>query len=186
MWPAGLAKRNQEMSIQADRFQFRPLKSDDLPLLCDWLNRHHVAERWYGELSEAEIRSRYIDRLIEEDSKSCSPLVVQLGERPIGFAQWYWATKIGNGWWSQISDPGTVGIDFFLADFSMLGKGYGTEMIAQLVEALFANPEITTLISDPPPDNTRSIRALERNGFIHLGLIDTPDGKSLLLEKKRV
>ena len=174
------------MSIQAERFQFRPLQPDDLKLLCDWLNRYHVAERWDGQLSEGEIQSRYFDRLEKEDSSGSSPLVVQLGERPIGFVQWYWATKVGNGWWSQISEPGTVGIDFFLADFSMLGKGFGTEMIAQLVETLFANPEITTIISDPAPDNTRSIRALERNGFIHLGLIDTPDGKSLLLEKKRV
>lgn len=39
------------------------------------------------------------------------------------------------------------------------------------------------VILDTSPDNLRAIAAYEKAGFAQVGLVDTPDGESLLMEK---
>jgi RimJ/RimL family protein N-acetyltransferase len=86
-----------------------------------------------------------------------------------------------SGWWPDETDPGAVGIDQFLADAENLGKGIGTEMVAQLVEFLFRDSAATKIQTDPAPNNLRAIRCYEKAGFQKVGIVDTPDGPALLM-----
>lgn len=159
-------------------FHFEPLTEDDVPLLFDWLNRPHVAEWWDGPVSFSQVREKYLPRL---GGGTVSPYLACLNVVPIGFIQSYVTAAPGDGWWPDECDPRVMGIDQFLADPDNLGKGLGSEMVAQFVQLLFENPAVTKVQTDPAPNNLRAIRCYEKAGFRRVGVIDTPDGPVLLM-----
>jgi aminoglycoside 6'-N-acetyltransferase len=55
-------------------------------------------------------------------------------------------------------------------------------MIRSFVDRLFGagTPRVLT---DPAPDNHRAIRAYEKAGFRQIALVETPDGRSLLMKR---
>jgi len=58
-------------------------------------------------------------------------------------------------------------------------------MLTQLVQMLFADARLQKIISEPSPQNPRSIRCLEKVGFKRVGEIVTPDGPAILMEMRR-
>ncbi|HEY9758324.1 MAG TPA: GNAT family N-acetyltransferase [Oculatellaceae cyanobacterium] len=164
------------------RFEFSQLSPQHLELLHQWLNEPHVAERWDGCVSVEDVWQRYFG---SDRESHIDGFLASLNGSPIGFIQSYWATQCGDGWWEQERDPGTVGIDFFIGHRDKLGQGVGTKMIRQFADTLFANPAVTKIISDPAPDNLRSIRCLEKAGFQRIGEIDTPSGAAILMQALR-
>ena len=76
---------------------------------------------------------------------------------------------------------GTRGIDQFIGEPAMVGCGHGSAFIRAFVESLFATgtPRVVT---DPDPANGRAVRAYEKAGFRRTRLVDTPDGRALLME----
>ncbi|MCE3238005.1 MAG: Streptomycin 3-adenylyltransferase [Gammaproteobacteria bacterium] len=171
---------NRSISLEGT-FTFSRLKSADLDLLCEWLNQPHVLEWWNDHLTPAEIKQKYRNRI--NDTVVC-PYIVSLHNKPIGFIQYYWASKVGNGWWPNENDS-TVGIDQFIGDENFIDKGYGTAMIKEFVHFLFQNLAITKIITEADPNNHRARCCYQKVGFIEQGEINTPDGKSILLIFKK-
>ena len=163
-------------------FRFVPLAEHHLPLLFGWLNRSHVAKWWDGPVSSAEVRAKYLPRL---SSTSVSPYIAFLNEAPAGFIQSYVAAEQDDDWWPGERDPGVVGTDQFLADSDSLGRGLGTEMLGQFVRLQFENPAVTSIQTDPSPNNIRAIRCYEKVGFRKLGVLETPRGPTLLMVLSR-
>jgi aminoglycoside 6'-N-acetyltransferase len=62
----------------------------------------------------------------------------------------------------------------------MLGRGHGSAFIRAFADQLLAGgtPRVVT---DPEPANARAIRSYEKAGFRHDRIVDTPDGKALLM-----
>lgn len=108
-----------------------------------------------------------------------------LDDEPIGFIQSYVALGSGEGWWEQETDPGTRGIDQFLANAEQLGRGLGSAMVNAFVERLFQDPAVTKVQTDPSPRNARAIRSYRRAGFVAHGEVITPDGPALLMLRHR-
>ena len=160
-------------------FRFHPVVSADIPMLCEWLNRPHVAEVWDGEMTLASTRALY-DPLVATDRSVTACIAWRAGE-PIGFIQSYVAAESGDGWWPDISDSGVLGIDQFLADEASLGRGVGTRMIREFLAQLFTNPAVTRVQVDPSPGNARAIACYEKCGFQRTGIVETPDGPALLM-----
>ncbi len=152
-----------------------------MQLLHGWLNAPHVAERWDGPLTTAEVQEYYF----KDEGEECERFLVYLDDVPLAFIQSYVACLCSEGWWEDITDKGTVGIDFFIGEADKLNQGLGTAMLQAFVRRLFSNPSVNRIISDPAPENGRSIAALEKAGFTSLGPIVTPDGAAILLELKR-
>ena len=75
---------------------------------------------------------------------------------------------------------GTRGIDQFIGEPDMIGRGHGSAFIRAFVDRLLAagTPRVVT---DPDPANTRAIRAYEKAGFRKDRFVDTPDGTALLM-----
>jgi len=144
-------------------------------LMFDWLRRPHVAEWWDDPPRLNEIVVEYVV------APKVAPYIVHLDGRPIGFIQSYVAATAGDGWWPDITDPGVVGIDQFIGEPDLLGKGIGTAMVRAFIERLFADPGVTMIQVDPSPDNARAIRCYEKAGFHARGVVDTPDGPALYM-----
>jgi aminoglycoside 6'-N-acetyltransferase Ib len=162
------------------RFEFKPVTESDLELLFEWLNRPHVAEWWDGPISLAEVGDKYLPRLSLDASVHSH--IARLNGIPVGFIQSYVVmAQQTSGWWLDETDPDAVGIDQFLADAENLGKGMETDIVSQFVEFLFQDPAVTKIQTDPAATNLRAIRCCEKAGFRKIGIVETPDGSSLLM-----
>lgn len=159
------------------KFSFKPLTLSDLDLLCKWFEKPHVLEWWYDCLTPEEIKTKYGKRIGDD---VVSPYIAYLDDKPIGYIQYYWASKVGDGWWPN-EDEGTVGIDQFIGEEHYINKGYGTLLLKEFIEFLFANPAVKKIITEADPNNLRAKRCYEKSGFHEVGLIDTPDGQSILM-----
>ena len=162
---------------------FRPLSRKDLPMVHQWLQRPHVAVWWRDPPTLVELECDYLPR--GTNKSSTRAYIAVLAGEPIGFIQSYVALGSGDGWWEQETDPGTRGIDQFLANAEQLGRGLGSTMVSAFVKQLFQDPSVTKVQSDPSPDNVRAIRSYQRAGFVVDSQIITPDGPALLMLRHR-
>ncbi len=163
------------------KFTFKPLSPGDLDLLGQWFSQPHVLEWWQDDLSPEEIKDKYGKPI--GDPVVC-PYIAYLNDKPIGFIQYYWATQVGDGWWPNEEDD-TVGTDQFIGEVNYLNQGYGTLMMKAFIKFLFKNQKINKIITEAEPNNIRAKRCYEKAGFQNVGLIETPDGHSILMVIKR-
>lgn len=165
-----------------DEFAFSRLAVKNFPLLHYWLNQPHVAERWGGQVSLADVNEKYI---VHATSKNIRGYLVALDGTPFGYIQAYDVATIGDGWWPD-GRMGEVGVDLFIGEITFMGRGLGFRFLRTFCdEVVFADSEVTKIITDPSPDNPRAIRSYEKAGFLRKGVIDTPDGQSILMERMR-
>ena len=163
-------------------FTFRPLQASDLLMVHAWLQRPHVAEWSHEPMSLAELERDYLSGTNDSSTRA---YIALLDAEPIGFIQSYVAMGSGDGWWENEVDPGTRGIDQFLANAEQLGRGLGSSMVNAFVERLFQDPAVTKVQTDPSPKNERAIRCYQRAGFVIQGEVTTPDGPALLMLRHR-
>ena len=154
-------------------YTFRPMTAADLPMLRNWLEEPHVTE-WWGDAAEqfALVRGDLDDPAMEQ-------FIVAVGDRPFAYLQCYdpsaWPD---NGFGLQ--PLGTRGMDQFIGEPDMIDRGHGSALIRNFLERLIRSgtPRVVT---DPDPANLRAVRAYEKAGFESVGLVDTPDGRALLM-----
>jgi aminoglycoside 6'-N-acetyltransferase len=154
-------------------YEFRPMTADNLPLVRGWLMMPHVVEWWGDTYREFE--------LISEDLEveAMEQFIVVADGRAFAYLQCYDPTVWpDNGLGTH--PPGTRGIDQFIGEPDMVGCGHGSAFIRMFIDGLIA-AGAPCVITDPDPANTRAIRAYEKAGFRKDDLVDTPDGRALLM-----
>jgi aminoglycoside 6'-N-acetyltransferase len=151
-------------------YQFRPMAAEDFPLVRGWLTRPHVAE-WWHDADEFEFVS---GDLAHHDMAQ----FIVMDPQPFGYLQCYRMSEWHTGFGPQ--PDGTRGIDQFIAEPDMIGRGHGSAFVRAFIEGLLANgtPRVVT---DPDPTNARAIHAYEKAGFRREREVDTPDGIALLM-----
>ena len=162
-------------------FTFKKLTQDDWPLLLHWFKEPHV-EKWWPTPEENELMEYFLEKI---RSKNTFGFVVFLGEKPIGYIQYYYIdrSKVESGsLLPPLPDETTVGIDQFIGDPDYLHKGYGTLFIKQFIAELpTLESEITTIILDTNPENLAAIRCYEKVGFIRVCTYENQWGTSLVM-----
>jgi aminoglycoside 6'-N-acetyltransferase len=105
--------------------------------------------------------------------------IVFADDRPFAYLQCYDPTNWPENGFGTLPS-GTRGIDQFIGEANMVGKGHGSTMIRSFVDALLKSgtPRVVT---DPDPANARAVKAYEKAGFEKSRLVNTPDGCSLLM-----
>jgi len=157
-------------------YRFRPVTEADLALLRRWRGRPHVA-RWWGPPDlepEAETLA---------EGAVAMWIVEHLG-RPIAYAQDYPVHAWPDHPFAYLP-PGSRGIDHYIGEPDLLGRGHGSAFVRGHCERLFAAgaPAVGT---DPHPDNVRAIRACEKAGFrAASGPVETLWGQAILMERRR-
>jgi aminoglycoside 6'-N-acetyltransferase len=153
-------------------YPFLPMSAVDLPLVRRWLAAPHVT-RWWGDPGEQL-------RLVSEDLEqpAMDQFIVAIDGLPFAYLQCYdQAAWPDNG--LGIHPPGTRGIDQF-GEPDMTGRGHGSSFIRAFVVGLMraGTPRVLT---DPDSANARAIRAYEKAGFCKDRMVDTPDGRAVLM-----
>jgi aminoglycoside 6'-N-acetyltransferase len=160
-------------------YKFEPLKIKDFELIFKWRNTKQVF-KWWRPIPKSleEIKKEYLKKI---KSKIIFPYIVYLQDMAIGYIQAYYASEVGGDWWTNQPD-GTYGIDTFIGENEFLSKGHGPAFIKQLTDKLFKERGAKKIITDPSPKNLQAIRAYKKVGFKRKSIINTPDGKAILME----
>lgn len=156
-----------------DRYMFRDLTEDDLPLIARWLGEPHVAE-WWGDPEQGlrEITSAMSDIATE-------PLIVEHDGRPVAYLQTY-DPHLEDDHPYQDQPTGTLGMDISIGPAEMVGRGHGAAIIRQFVRQLF-DEGVPRVVIDPHPDNARAIAAYEKAGFRRFDQRSTVFGPAVML-----
>ena len=139
-------------------YQFRKATMDDLARLTTWQAAPHVSQ-WWGAAAP-------YDRKALRDPR-VSRWIVSFDGRPFAFMQDYTPHGWNDHHFAHLPN-GSRGIDQFIGDPEMIGKGHGTAFIGARMQVLFAvgAPVIAT---DPHPRNARAIAAYRKLGFAPSG-----------------
>ena len=156
----------------APEYVFRPMSAGDLSMVQRWLETPEVA-RWWGQPDE-----QYALVSGDLDHPDMDQFIVAIGKQKFGYIQSYPLSTWNQGFGSQ--PPATRGIDQFIGDPDMIGRGYGSGFIRQFVDTLLGQG-IPRVVTDPDPENVRAVRAYAKAGFRSERLIETPDGPALLM-----
>jgi RimJ/RimL family protein N-acetyltransferase/aminoglycoside phosphotransferase (APT) family kinase protein len=145
---------------------FRRLQRDDLPLLARWQARPHIA-RWWGEPANlAAITAKYMPRI--EGADPTEMFIIEVEGAPAGVIQRYRMADYPD-WVAAIGCGDAAGIDYYLGDQSLTGRGLGSRAIAAFARDTLARyPDLPLVIAAPQQDNVASWRALEKAGFSRL------------------
>jgi aminoglycoside 6'-N-acetyltransferase len=154
-------------------YQFRSMTADDLSMVRGWLAAPHVVE-WWGDPDEQF-------GLVSDDlgHPAMDQFIVAMDDQPFAYLQCYdplaWPEN-GLG-----DHPlGTRGIDQFIGELDLVGRGHGSAFIRAYTDRLLA-AGAPLVLTDPDPNNLRAIRAYEKAGFQRAHIVDTPDGLALLM-----
>ena len=169
------------------QIDFQPTQLSDAAQLFAWRKQPHVA-RWWNihEWERSDFNFPAFERELRDELEIGwqSIFIITLDAQPIGFLQTYHAASAGDGWWPD-EPVSTHGIDLFIGEASLIGQGLGPAIVCAFCARLFANSEVQSIITDPDPQNRRSVRCFEKAGFVAEGEIITPDGLSLLMRLRR-
>ena len=140
------------------RYRFRAATMADLGLLAGWQKAPHVSLWWNSDapFDEEKLADPRVSRWI-----------VSFGERPFAYMQDYAV----HGWPQQHFDylpDQSRGIDQYIGEPDMIGKGHGTGFIRQRMQELFGQG-VPALATDPSPKNKRAISVYEKLGFRIVG-----------------
>jgi aminoglycoside 6'-N-acetyltransferase len=165
---------------------FKPLSSSDFPKLLEWLNAPHVNKWWdkgfnwtieavkekYEEYIKSEDINCYIIETASEARQSKwiasqvrsykqeSSQIPQLF--PIGLIQTYKVDKFPPAKHKAILPANLWGVDMFIGEELLLGKGIGTTALKLFIEK---HADFEYLLIDPHKDNIAAIKAYQKCGF---------------------
>ena len=154
-------------------YAFRPMTTADLVSVRRRLANAHVSEWWGDPQEQFALVSGDLDH------RSMQQFVVELGAYPFAYLQCYDPAAWPNHGFGDLP-IGAHGIDQFIGEVDMIGRGHGSALIRVFVDDLLTagTPRVVT---DPDPANTRAIRAYEKAGFRQERPVTTPDGDALLM-----
>ena len=153
-------------------YAFQPMTSDHLPMIRRWLNTPEVV-RWWGEPDE-----QYALVSGDLDHPDMDQFIVAVDDHPFGYIQCYALSTWNQGFGTQ--PEATRGIDQFIGEPEMMGRGHGSAFIRKFSDRLLTSG-IPRIVTDPDPENTRAVRAYAKAGFQGDRVIETPDGLALLM-----
>jgi aminoglycoside 6'-N-acetyltransferase len=161
------------MTTAIGPYQFLPMSAADLPLVRRWLQAPHVAQWWGDPAAQFALVSGDLEE------PAMDQFIIAKDNRPFAYLQCYNPTVWPEGGLGP-HPSGARGIDQFIGEADMIGRGHGSAFIRGFTDSLLAagTPRVVT---DPDPSNLRAVRAYEKAGFRKDREVDTPDGRALIM-----
>ena len=157
------------LSKQQAVYHFRPMSEPDLPTVRAWQAAPHVRQWWDDKPLT----------LASEDEPATKQYIVAIDGQSFAYLQCYLQSAYPhNGLGTH--PPGTRGIDQFIGEPDMVGRGHGSALVRAFVDGL-VTAGVPRVITDPALANARAIAAYVKAGFRREREVDTPDGRALLM-----
>ena len=159
-----------EVVVADDGVVIRRLRDDDRDYarVVEWRNRPHVRRWWDPDLPTATLESvteEYRpDTLPDAASTVC---IIELDRRPLGLIQFYkWASYAAEA--NEVGIPFddlTYGIDVFIGDPDLVGRGLGTRVVRLLTDYLINELDASSVALTTDLENHGAQRCYEKAGF---------------------
>ncbi|MET1039147.1 MAG: GNAT family N-acetyltransferase [Aeromicrobium sp.] len=147
-------------------FDFRRLVDDDIPTLVTWMAAEH-AQPWFGdEPRTPELARVHYAKELDGSSATRLWIVVRDG-RDIGYVQDYPVIAYDD-YAVRVQDPEAIAFDYLIGEPDLVDRGIGTRMIAAFCRQVLCrdHPDAPRFVASPDVRNKRSIRVLEKCGFM--------------------
>ena len=156
-------------------YGFRTMTRDDLPMARRWLETPEVRLWWRDPDGEVGLSEEDLD------DPAMAMWIVSVEGRPFATIQDYDPHAWAGHHFGDLP-PGSRGVDQFIGEPRMIGRGHGSAFVRAHADQLFAQgaPAVGT---DPDPDNARAIRAYAKAGFVAGRIQDTESGLLLLMTR---
>jgi RimJ/RimL family protein N-acetyltransferase len=147
---------------------FRPVEVEDLEMVGSWLRAPHVAAWWRDPSTQADVLAKYLPRIRGDEPTEVSVIVVD--GQDVGLIQRYrtadyplWDRHLRM---TGIAPHPAAGIDYFIGEADLVGRGIGSEAIRAFSALIFKDwAEVEAVVACPQEANRASCRALERAGY---------------------
>ncbi len=161
------------MTSKSSNIFFRPLKVNDLLMIYHWFKGKEV-NQWYARgkaWSKKNVEDKYLPRIQGLEDISC--YIISKDNKDIGFIQYYPLTKsampadltCSMAEKLNIEIEASVGVDMFIGDSSLIGKGLGEGMLKSFIENVIPS-QYHTIYLDPEVSNVRAIKSYMKVGFV--------------------
>ncbi|MEI5908969.1 GNAT family N-acetyltransferase [Bacillus spongiae] len=150
--------------ILKDQLLIRNMNSNDFGLMVRWLNDLKVLE-FYEEspLNLDKVIKKYGPRV--EGKHYVKPCIVEHNNNPIGYIQYYEIQEAELKKYGYSENKNIFGIDQFIGETQLWGKGIGTSMILLILNYLSKNKSASRVVLEVKNNNTRAISCYEKCGF---------------------
>ena len=163
------------------RLWARPVVPEhDVALICDWMNRPHVAEFWEMAWPSAWIRD-YLDRQVEDPARS--PYLGFVDDVPVGYVEVYDPHRDVLGAHAPVLS-GDLGAHVLIGEEEHLGR-YSVSLGRATVRMLFKRPGVLRIVGEPDVRNHNFLSLLAFLGFRKQEEIDLPDKRAAFMVCER-
>jgi len=156
----------QALVTPAERYvlsvvRLEPITDEDIALIEQWLQKDYI-KKWYDPISDwiNELRNR------TGEFNFIKHFIVKNTSVKIGFCQYYDCFMAQELWYKAGKQNYTYSIDYLIGDENYLNKGYGKEIVRQLIDKIkMENGK--EIIAQPDVENVKSNKVLLANGFTY-------------------
>ena len=156
------------------RVGLRAMTRGDLADVARWRAESHVLA-WFAEdgpVDLASVTAKYGPRI--DGASAVRMWVVEANGRSIGFVQDYRIREVP-GFALLAPDPDAIGLDYVIGEPGWVGRGLGARTLwAWLQAARRRFPDATAYFAAPDHRNARSLRILDKVGFVRGTWFDEP------------
>lgn len=150
----------QKPTIQTERLILRPMRSEDVPNLKEWMADKELYAYWGKRPGKTDKNPALLFEKAEKPSKSFYLGIEAKENRKV----------IGELWVYLIENNRMAKIAIRFGK-NYHGRGYATEAVNAMVDFCFENTELQRIWTDVDVNNIASCKVLEKCGFTKEGTI---------------
>ena len=150
--------------IQNGELLIRLMNANDYEVMVKWLNDKKVLEFYEEPPSNMDrVIKKYGPRV--EGQHNVAPCIIEHKEEPIGYIQYYKIQEDEFRRYGYTTNERIYGIDQFIGESRLWGKGMGTSMILMMLNYLSINKNASRVVLEVKIGNGRAISCYKKCGF---------------------
>ncbi|MDW2885976.1 GNAT family N-acetyltransferase [Exiguobacterium artemiae] len=154
------------MILEAD-VHIRAMTNNDFGLMVKWLTDQTVLQFYEEPPSDLDrVMDKYGPRI--KGDHYVTPCIVEYKNEPIGYIQYYQIQETDLKKYGLPNNQTIYGMDQFIGDSRLWGKGIGSVMIRMMLDDLWVNKGALKVVLDVKKTNTRAISSYKKCGFTQI------------------
>jgi aminoglycoside 6'-N-acetyltransferase len=140
------------------------MNDNDFEVMVKWLNDQSVLEFYEEPPSNIDmVIKKYGPRV--EGKHYVIPCIVEYKKEPVGYIQYYELQEDELKRYGYSANQNIYGIDQFIGETQLWGKGIGTTMILMMLNYLSKNKGASSVVLEVKKNNSRAISSYKKCGF---------------------